>query len=222
MKKAKIFNFLRALSENNHKDWMDVHREAYHEAKAIWLSEIETILKLLGKYDPTIPLRYRPKDTISRINNNRRFQPDKPVYKDYFTFSIMDETDAFSPLYIMIGASGSFIGTGYHQPDNNTLNNIRDAIDYEGQELIDILDHEAFKSFFGGLSDYSGKLKTAPRGFDKDHEFVELLRYKNFVVSRDLTEEEVISREFIDIIEKAYIISEPFRSFLKKANSLDN
>jgi uncharacterized protein (TIGR02453 family) len=220
MFKKNIFTFLEALSANNHKDWMDAHRSEYLAAKQVWLDEIERLLQMLGKYDPVIPVKFQPKDTITRINNNRRFHPDRPPYKDRFTFTLTEEEGLFCPLHISVSPSGSFLGCGYHQPEKETLDNIRDAIDYEGEKLLEILNEPLFKAYYGGLSDFGGKLKTAPKGYGKDHPFVELLRYKRFVIERPLAQGEVIADAFVEEVEKAHIISKPFRDFLKRANSV--
>jgi uncharacterized protein (TIGR02453 family) len=217
--KKEIFCFLKDLLQNNSKAWMDDNRHRYTQAKAIWLTEIEKILDFLRNDDSAYFGRFEAKDCISRITNNRMYKPDLPPYKDYFTFSVMDKSDIFSPIHISVGAENSFVGCGYHNPDKETLKNIRGAIDYEGEVLQEILEEKDFKAFFGGLSDYNEKLKTSPKGYAKDHPFVEYLRFKNFTIMRSLTETEVISDEFIEIVKKAYILSKPFQAFLKKANS---
>ncbi len=217
--KKEIFRFLKDLRENNSKAWMDANRARYTQAKATWLAEIERILDFLRNDDSAYFGRFEAKDCISRITNNRMYKPDLPPYKDYFTFSVMDKSDIFSPIHISVGAESSFVGCGYHHPDKATLKNIRDAIDYEGEVLQEILEEKSFKAFFGGLSDYNEKLKTSPKGYAKDHPFVEYLRYKNFTVMRSLSKAEVASEGFVEIVEKAYILSKPFQAFLKKANS---
>lgn len=218
--KKQIISFLKALKANNSKEWMDNNRSEYHTAKDNWLDEIQQILRRLSVHNQAYFSLLKPKDTISRINNNRRFNQNLPVYKNYFTFSVMDKSDLFSPLHLSIGAESSFVGVGYHSPEKEQLQSIREAIDYDGQELQDILEEKSFVDFYGGISDYSKKLKTSPHGYSNDHKYVDLLRYKSFVVSRNLSEGEFLSDQFIDIIERAYLVSQPFRAFLKKATSV--
>jgi uncharacterized protein (DUF2461 family) len=86
--------------------------------------------------------------------------------------------------------------------------------------LKDILENKKFKSFFGGLSNFIEPLKTSPQGFAKDHPFVEYLRYKNYTVMHILTRKDIETDNFLKIIEECYIVSEPFRNFLRKANSV--
>ena len=215
-----VLDFLKDLRQHNSKEWMDAHRARYTQAKTAWLAEVEKILDFLKNQDPAHFGGFEAKNCISRINNNRMYRPDLPPYKDYFTFSVMDKSDTFSPLHISVGAENSFVGCGYHNPDKETLKNIRSAIDYEGDLLKDILAEESFNAFFGGLSDHPDKLKTSPKGYAKDHPWVAYLRYKRFTAMRNLTEAEVTGDGFQAIVAQAYLLSKPFQEFLKKATSV--
>ncbi|GAB5553764.1 MAG: hypothetical protein Sapg2KO_33550 [Saprospiraceae bacterium] len=221
MPKKQIFTFLKDLENNNSKAWMDEHRDRYFIAKNSWLAEIEEILSLLSKYDFDYFSQFKPKETISRINNNRRFNQSLPIYKNYFTFSVMDKSDGFSPLHISVGPGQSFIGCGYHNPDKELLKKIRDAIDYDGQVLQDILHQTDFEDFFGGLSTFKEPLKTSPRAYAKDHPHVDLLRFKSFIVSRNLSDEEATGADFLNILEQAFVLSKAFRDYLKRAGSFE-
>lgn len=215
-----ILDFLKELAANNSKDWMDINRKKYLDAKDQWLSQIQEILNLLNLLENNNYSHVEPKNCISRITNNRMYRPEMPVYKDFFTFSVMDQKDAFSPIHISVGAENSFVGFGYHNPDKDTLKNIREAIDFNGEVFDKILNNYEFKSLFGGLSDHTNKLKTSPRGYAKDHPYVEYLRYKNFTVAKNLTYDEITSVNFLNTLKQAYLISEPFRDYLKRCNSI--
>lgn len=219
MTKRYIFDFLRDLRANNSKEWMDENRKCYHKAKDTWLEEIALLLKRLEKHDSRIaPLK--PKSTISRINNNRRFHPDKPVYKTFFTFSVPQEKNVPS-LHISVSPKGSFIGGGFWRPDKELLDKIRAAIDYNGEELKKIIQEEKLVNFYGGWAEDDQKLKTSPQNYDQEHPHIELLRRKNFVVVRDLTQEEIMSNNFVDLVEEAYLALEPLLHYLEKAASFE-
>lgn len=218
MNKRKIYTFLRDLSDNNSKEWMDEHRDRYHKAKDIWLNEIQLILDRLAKHDA----RYasiRPKDTIMRINNNRMFHPDRPVYKDNFAFSPSGKDEP--TLYVHVSPQESFVGGGLHHPDNATLKKIRAAFDYDGGQFRKIVEASSFQEFFGGLAEDPDKLKTSPQGYDQDHEHIDLLRHKNLTAIRSLTQKEVISDELVDIVEQAYLELKPFNDYLARAMTVE-
>ena len=54
------------------------------------------------------------------------------------------------------------------------------------------------------------QLKTAPRGFEKDHPEVDLLRYKQFIIRHDFTNKEVLSPEFAKTVSHAFQQMRPF------------
>ncbi len=215
--KAYIFRFLRDLSNNNSKEWMDENRDRYHTMKERWLHEIELILERLAKHNPYFE-RINPKQTISRINNNRRFHPDKPVYKNNVTCSPAGKkTEGISTFFISVGPGESFIGGGLYHPPKEQLDKIRAAIDFNGDKLKEILDGKDFKSFYGGLNHYDDKLVTSPQNYNQDHKHIDLINNKSFTATVDLTEAEVISDDFVDLVEKAYLKYRPLDEYLTKA-----
>lgn len=214
MSKQKIYAFLRDLSDNNSKDWMDAHRDRYEEAKQIWIEECERMLDRLKKHDA----RYEPvtaKDTIERINNNLLYHSEKPTYKDHFGFAPNQQKGG--GLYVSVSPPYSFIGGGYHNADSKTLKAIRAAIDERGDDLTKILQSKKFVDFYGGLDDDPDQLKTSPKDYDQDHPHIELLRRKKFTVSHRITQAEVVSDDFPALVEKAFIAIKPLNDFLLDA-----
>lgn len=221
MSKAIIFDFLNQLKYNNSKAWMDENRSFYHDAKAIWVEEVGKILHRLAKYQPELEL-VQPKSILSRINNNRRFHPNKPVYKTFFTASPLGGLGTAS-FHISVGVEdgsgfpASFGGGGLYRPEKEALDKLREAIDYDGQEITTLLEAPKFQDFFGGLSEDSEALKTAPQNYDRTHPYIHLIRRKNFAAIKPLQQEQVISDNFVNLIEEAYLSLEPFLDYINKA-----
>lgn len=220
VQKEYIFRFLRDLSNNNSKNWMDENRERYHTAKERWIEEVDLILKRLSKHDSYFE-QFKPKDTLMRINNNRQFHPDKPIYKDYFSCSPNTKSQPFAKIHISVGISWSFLGGGLWRPDNKVLKQVRDTIDYDGDELVEIINNKEFKDFFGGLAEDTQKLKTSPREYPNDHKHIELLRYKNITAQTELTQKIVTSDGFVDYVEQAFLMLRPLNNFIEKAISVE-
>lgn len=214
--KKYMFDFLEDLSNNNSKEWMDENRARYQKAKEIWLEEVDLILTRLAKHDPYF-IQFQPKQTISRINNNRRFDQSKPLYKDYFNCMPMNRDDRYAKIAIAAGVSWSFLGGGLYMPEKEPLEKMRQAVDYDGEVLKEIVQEPRFKAFFGGLSEDKNALKTAPRGYAKDHPHIDLLRRKSFTATVDLSPELVQSDHFVDHVEEAYLLLQPFNEYIEKA-----
>ncbi|PPK85025.1 uncharacterized protein (TIGR02453 family) [Neolewinella xylanilytica] len=215
MSKRKIFDFLRDLSDNNSKQWMDAHRDRYEEAKAIWIGECNRILEKLASQDDF----YRdiePKDTIERINNNLLYHPERPTYKNNFGFAPGEQKG--SGLYVYVSPPYSFIAGGVHNPDNGMLKKIRARIDEDGDKLQGILADKSFQDYFdGGLEEDPKMLKTSPKGYSGDHEYIDLLRRKNFTISRRITQEDVIGDDFPKVVAEAYSEMRPLLLYMREA-----
>lgn len=210
-----VIAFLEDLSDNNSKSWMDDNRSRYHKAKDIWLEQVQTILTRLTDLNPDFAL-VQPKSTISRINNNRRFQPNKPVYKDFLSCDLSGKGIVRSMFYFGIGKTWSFVGGGLHNPEKEQLSAFRNAIDYDGQEFHDLQHAPAFQQFFGGLTSFKSSLKTAPRGYPKDHQWIEYLRLTSIAATKPLTKRDILSDSFPDIIAEAYQAFRPMELYLEK------
>jgi len=144
--KQFVLDFLKNLSKNNSKEWMDDNRADYQRSKSIWLNIISNILNRLANHDEKFKL-VEPKNTIFRINNNRRFQPNKPVYKDYFSCSPNGKLKIKSMLYVSIGVGETFIGGGIWRPEKETIEKVRAGIDYDGEKLKAIIETKTLLIF---------------------------------------------------------------------------
>jgi len=216
MNMRKLFDFLRDLQRNNSKEWMDEHRDEYEAVRDDFIAFLNKINEALKAVDPDY--QHTPgKTAIHRINNNLLYHPDKPTYKDHFGGSL-DQAKNRSDFYLHIGVNGSFIAGGFYHPSNPTLKKIRDAIDYDGEKLKEIINDPSFQETFDLLEE--DKLKTSPKGYSQDHRHIALLRLKNFAVSHSVTQKEVIAEDFKDRVLRVYEEMLPFRRYLDRAVSV--
>jgi uncharacterized protein (TIGR02453 family) len=105
---------------------------------------------------------------------------------------------------------------GLWRPDPKRLRSIRDAIDYDGEELQKILSKKSFKETFGGLYE-DVKLTNSPKGFSNDHPHIDMLRNKTFAVAMEFSTREVLDNNFEQKVVKAYKEMLPFRRYLNHA-----
>lgn len=194
---------------------MDAHRDNYEQVKDFLIDWIERLNDELASIDNDYCV-IAGKDALTRINNNLLYHSDLPTYKDHFGIALDNEKGNGS-FYIHIGLNSSFIGGGYHRPPSDILNNIRKTIADSGDELQDILTQKSFSEFFVTLDDDDNKLKTAPQGFSQDHKHIELLRLKSYTIRHSITQKEIMSDDFVDIVIDAYKKMRPFLDYLNKA-----
>lgn len=207
-------HFLKELSANNSKEWMDQNRKWYKEIREsyiTWLTEMDLALAVIDDGYYATPGR----KAIARINNNLMFHPNKPIYKNYFG-AALDKAPNSADFYIEIGIEESMLAGGFWRPEAKTLRSIRDAIDYDGEEFKKIINKKSFKNTFGALYE-DEKLKTSPKGFSKDHPHIDLLRNKTFAVMLTFKNQEVLSGDFNQKVLKVYKEMLPFRKYLNRA-----
>jgi uncharacterized protein (TIGR02453 family) len=95
------------------------------------------------------------------------------------------------------------------------LRGIRNYIAENGQEFMEITEDEDFKKVYPEMYDH--KLKTAPKGFPKDHEFIDLLRYQSYVFSTPLADKMVVSDLLVENIVQSFRELYKLNDFLNRA-----
>jgi uncharacterized protein (TIGR02453 family) len=118
--------------------------------------------------------------------------------------------------YIQIQPGESFIAGGMWQPEAPLLNAIRQEIDYNTDEFKKITGAKEFKKHLGKLSD-EDKLKTAPKGYEKTHPEIELLKYKSYITVHNLKDPEVLSKDFLKHCNQVMKAMYPLNVFLRRA-----
>lgn len=210
----RLFDFLKRLQQNNHKEWMDANRKEYNQVRNFFIEWLDTINNELVKIDDDY-FDTPGKKAINRINNNLMFHPNRPVYKDHFAGGL-DQVNKQGDFYIELGVNECFMGGGYWHPSSKLLSSIRDAIDYNGEELLAIVNKKSFKSTFGGMLN-AESLKNSPKGYSNDHPYIDLLKMKSFAAGWTFTQQEVLLKNFDKKVIGIYKELLPFRRYLNEA-----
>lgn len=220
--------FLRALARNNRREWFQANRERYEsEVKRPLQVLVEEIDARLGEIAPE--MIGNPKRSIFRIYRDVRFFKDKSPYKTNAAawFYHRDAGHAVGTaavhggagFYFQIAPKECIVAGGIWMPPAEALKTLRQAIANNPGELRSILRQPTFRRAFGTLSD-EAVLKRTPRAFDADHPAADLLRYKSFTVSGDLTEAEILSPKLPDIVAKRFATMLPLVRWLNRVLGL--
>ena len=115
---------------------------------------------------------------LFRPHNDLRFSKNKPPYKTQQ--GAYGELEGGSGFYVQFSALGLMAGAGYYAMAADQLARFRAAVDAEatGTELAALVAGAARRGYRMGAID---ELKTAPRGFSKEHLRIELLRRKGLI-----------------------------------------
>lgn len=214
----KVLEFLKDLAENNNKPWFDENRDKYLIAK----KEIETfttkLIQEFGEIEPSIA-NLEAKECLFRINRDVRFSKDKSPYKTNFGISINPggKKSDLAGYYIHIEPGKSFVGGGMWMPMPEQLGKIRQEIDYNLEQFEELIKAPAFKKQYGTLN--SGKeisLVRVPKGYEADSPAAEYLKLKSFTATKQLTDNTIASKEFIEHCTTAFKALKPLIGFLNQ------
>ena len=202
----KVLDFLNELAKNNHKDWFNVHKEEFEKAKDSALGSFQTIYNKLAQTDFLEPMK------MYRIYRDLRFSKDKTPYKQHFAmYAGRLKPNYRGGYYLHIQPNNSFLGVGFWNPEKEDLFRIRKEIEVD-DELQSILDSKIMQSTFGDL--YGEELKTAPKGFDRNHPRIELLKKKQFLLKHDFTDKDLIAPDFEQKVVEIFQNSRPFVDYM--------
>ena len=201
------FDFINQLEQNNHRDWFHEHKELYKRSHEEMIQFADELLYHVNQHD--VIETPSGKRSLYRIYRDVRFSTDKTPYKTHWGGGLRRAgVDRRGGYYYQIGPQGSYVMGGFFGPNAQDLLHIRKQIAQYADPLRAILESKDFKAFFGTL--LGNQLKTAPRGFEKDHPDVDLLRYKQFIIRHDFTQKENMSPEFPLIVSGAFQQMRPF------------
>ena len=216
MIQADTLSFLKELKKNNHKEWFDENRDRYQVARKNFIQTIDRIIEGISEFDPSLDA-LEAKQTLFRINRDIRFSKNKNPYKENMGAFMArgGRKSTYPGYYFHLEPGNIFIGGGCYRPAAPELARIRSHIDLEAAKLREITSDKKFISLFEHVK--GDELKTAPKGYPKDHPDIDLLRKKSFFVMANLSDVDVLQDTFIEKALDIYEMVYPLNAFLNDA-----
>ncbi len=210
-----IHRFLAGLAANNTKEWMDAHKADYQQARADFLLLVKALLQGLETIDPGIG-NEDPKKCVFRLNRDVRFSANKDPYKTHFGayMAIGGRTTGQPGYYVHLQPGQNFCGGGLYHPEAEPLKKVRQEIDYNAAEFVAIVEGKTFTKHYPTA--YDDRLKTAPKGYPKDHPHIDWLKYKSYAFTHTFTDAEAHSADFPAMLLDHFRVLHPLVAFLRR------
>ncbi|WP_166921289.1 DUF2461 domain-containing protein [Flavobacterium poyangense] len=211
-------DFLNELKANNNKPWFETHKTTYLKE----LNHIENfagaLLQELSKTD--VLETASGKKSVYRIYRDIRFSKDKTPFKGFWGGSFTRATsERRGGYYFHLEQGNSFLAGGFWGPNAADLKRVRSEFAHDPEPFRKILQSQSFISTFGTLQ--GEQLKTAPKGFDSTHESIDLLRYKQFLLIKRFTDQEVLSPLFLEQALDTFKNMRPFFDYMSEVLTTD-
>jgi len=199
--------FLKDIQKNNNREWFHAHKDTFTVANNNMKSFMNSIEEELNKFDVI------EKKKLFRIYRDVRFSKDKTPYNSHFSMSFGREgAHRRGGYYFRIKPGESMIGGGFYNPESKDIKLIRSHIAQDAKPLRKILASKKFKDTFGELRGDS--VKTAPKGYAKDHPNIDLLKFKSMYVFKEFKDSEVVAPGFIKEVVNTYKAIQPYFAYM--------
>ena len=198
---ADALAFYAELAADNTKVW-------WHANKARYDTNVRGPMVALGD---EVRVEFGPLH-IFRPQRDTRFAKDKAPYKSHL--AAVTEAEGGASYYVQLGADGLYVGAGYYVFATDQLARYRAAVAADEGDSFAQAVTVARKAGYVIAGD---ALKTAPRGFAKDHPRVELLRHKGIYASRQFPPAKwLATHAALDRITAAWRECAPFLAWLEQ------
>lgn len=216
---ASAFKFITDLKQNNDRNWFAANKPAYLEEHSQVVAFAGRMLHELNLHD-VIETPNGAK-SMYRIYRDVRFSKDKTPFSTYWggRFKRAGKQRRGGYYYHFEPGDKSFVMAGFWGPSAPDLKLIRDDIAFDPTPLRAILNHETFVTTFGALQ--GDQLKTQPKGYESDHEAIDLLRFKQYLVMRRFTDKEVLADNFIVLVNESFKNTRPFLDYMSEVLTTD-
>lgn len=200
--------FLIKLSKNNNRDWFNDNKAEFKAIETKVKEAYNSLGELLNNHDQIDKVK------VFRIYRDVRFSKNKLPYKTHFGGSFhRKKPELRGGYYLHIQPKNeSFIATGFWEPNKEDLFRIRKEFEMDDSEIREILNQTKFKNTWGSF--VGDELKTAPKGFDKEHQAIDLIRKKQFIFIKKYTDKEVNSKGFLDDVNTSFVNVRPFFDYM--------
>ncbi|MDR7208862.1 DUF2461 domain-containing protein [Flavobacterium piscis] len=215
--------FLDDLKINNNRDWFQDNKKRYEIFKKDYHQLVSDFLDAMKPLDPSLEL-LEVKNCTFRINRDIRFSKDKSPYKAHLGVWMSSGAKGANRAgyYVHIEKGASFIAGGFYSPEADDLKKVRKEIAFFHDDLEAVLVEENFKKEFKSLDvNENNSLKNPPRGYEKDHPAIELLKLKSFTATQKFDISEVIKKDFVIKMSQKLIALKPLNEFINRALETD-
>ena len=199
----EAFTFIKLLEQNNNRDWFNTHKTEFQSINNDIKKTFYRIGELMNHHDEIEQVK------VFRIYRDVRFSKNKLPYKTHFSASYQRlKPKLRGGYYVHLQPKNSFIATGFWEPNKQDLMRIRKEFETDASEIRSILSQKDFKNTWGNITGES--LKTAPRGFNKNHPDIDLIRRKQFIFIKKYQDKALLSNDFIENVNSSFTKARPY------------
>lgn len=182
----QILDFLKRLAADNNREWFTAHKDEYLDVKRRTEEIAEHLIAAVATVD-TEAVRLSAADCTYRIYRDTRFSADKTPYKTHvgiFVNPPFGKKSLTCGYYLHLEPENVFFAAGTVCLPSKIVTAIRLSIRENTDDYLRIIRSPGFAALFTTVGE--NPVKTAPKGFDRSWEHIDLVRPRDFVATAPL------------------------------------
>ena len=213
---SESLRFLRALKRNNRREWFNAHRDDYEtHVRQPMTAIITRLADDFREFGPEFVAN--PKTSMYRIYRDIRFSENKAPYKTHVAANFPTRglpKHEGAGLYFHVSPDEVWVGGGMYAPAQPQLHAVREHIAVNSRRLRTLIESPAFRRDVGPLE--GERLQRVPRGFSKDHQAAEYLKFRQFLAGREFEPAFAASPKFYASLLTVFKRVAPLMRFLNE------
>ncbi|WP_445382211.1 DUF2461 domain-containing protein [Robiginitalea sp. IMCC43444] len=210
----EALEFLKKLKENNNRQWFEARKKEFKKHQNAVKEFYTALSDRLREHDEIDKVK------LFRIYRDVRFSADKTPYKPHFAGSFSRMGEALrGGYYLRIRPGESFIAGGFWQPNKEDLLRIRKELEMDAASFRHCIGQKGFREIWGQLQ--GEEVKTAPKGFDRNHPDIDLIRKKAFIFTREFSDKEVLAPDFMVQVNESFKAIRPYFDLMSEILTTD-
>lgn len=209
-----LFTFYKQLSENNNREWFDTQKPRFKALETEIKAFADALKTELNRTDEIDQVK------VFRIYRDVRFSKNKAPYKTHTGIAFHRKKPQLrGGYYIHIAPGDVFIATGFWDPNKEDLLRIRKEIEADADEFRSVIAQADLKAHWGALE--GEEVKTAPKGFSKEHPAIDLIRKKQYLFIKKFSDQEVFATDFDKQVRAHFKAVRPFLDYMTSVLTTD-
>ena len=207
MIKRDTISFLEDIRENNNRPWFNAQKDRYQEAHQDVKNFLVELTEQMNKHDRI------EKSKLFRIYRDVRFSKDKTPYNSHWSMSLTRAKPYLrGGYYLRLNPEGAMLACGFWNPNGGDLGLIRGNIDQDAKRFRKAISNKKLVECFGAMEGET--VKSAPKGYSKDHPDIDLLRHKQFIFTTQLDRKVIHDSAFAKNISNKFKTIRPFFDYM--------
>jgi uncharacterized protein (TIGR02453 family) len=202
-----IFPFLEELRDNNNRDWFKDNKHKHDAARAHVVQFTQALFERLSDENQLDGQK------VFRVYRDVRFSKNKTPYKSHFGIGFHRIKPQYrGGYYLHLEPGASFFGAGFWGPNKDDLFRVRKEIEMDPEYFEKMATGKKLTETWGAMK--GDQLKTAPKGFDKEHPGINHLRFKQYIFTKEIPDTLLFDENFEQWMVDHFNAIRPFLNYM--------